>query len=196
MKKIILFVLVLFVLKTSFFAQQMPNDVIANDTCRLIDNYLSQITRDKNFSGELLIVKDGKKKFSKGYGWANKEQKISFTPSTLASMGSITKSFTAAAIMKLVEQEKISVNDNLKKFFPNVPADKADITIHQLLTHSSGFHEFLENDGGDYAVIKPEDFLKKAFAEPLSFAPGQKAMYTNVGMSILGIIIEKISGTD
>jgi CubicO group peptidase (beta-lactamase class C family) len=63
-----------------------------------------------------------------------------------------------------------------------------------LLTHSSGFHEFLENDGGDYAKIETEEFLKKAFSEPLAFKPGEKAVYTNVGMSILAIIIEEVSG--
>lgn len=170
--------------------------VAANDTCQKIDRYLDQLARDKNFSGALLIVKDGMKIFSKGYGWADRDRKIPFSSSTPASMGSITKAFTAAAIMKLVEMKKISVNDPLKKFFPDVPADKAGITIHQLLTHSSGFHEFLQDDGGDYAKVETTEFLKRAFAEPLAFLPGGKAVYTNVGMSILGIIIEAVSGTD
>ena len=172
------------------------NAEFSNDTCKLIDNYLTKITKEKNFSGGLLIVKDGKKIFSKGYGWADKDKKIPFTPSTLASIGSITKAFTATAIMKLVEQNKLSINDQLKKYFPNIPADKANITIHQLLTHSSGFHEFLKQDGGDYEKINTEEFLKRAFAEPLAFKPGEKAVYTNVGFSILGIIIEQVSGLD
>ena len=170
------------------------NVVITNDTCKKIDSYLSQLEKEKNFSGGLLIIKDGEKIFSKGYGWADRENKIPFTPSTLASMGSITKAFTAAAIIKLVEQGRLSVTDSLKKFFPDVPAGKANITIHQMLTHSSGFHEFLQNDGGDYEKIETEGFLKRAFTEPLAFKPGEKAVYTNVGMSVLGIIIEKVSG--
>ena len=170
--------------------------VAANDTCKKIDEYLLQLEKDKNFSGALLIIKDGHKIFSKGYGFADKENKIPFSPSTPASMGSITKAFTATAIMKLVEQGKISVSDPLKKFFPKVPVDKADITIHQMLTHSSGFHEFLQNDGGDYEKIETEAFLKRAFSEPLAFKPGEKAVYTNVGMSILGIIIEQVSGME
>ncbi len=169
---------------------------MSNDTCKLIDGYLTNLANGKNFSGGLLIVKDGKKIFSKGYGWADKERKIPFTPNTLASIGSITKAFTAAAIMKLVEQNKLSLNDKLKKYFPTVPADKADITIHQLLTHSSGFHEFLKQDAGDYEKINTDEFLKRAFAEPLAFTPGQKAVYTNVGFSILGVIIEKVTGLD
>ncbi|MBK6912666.1 MAG: serine hydrolase [Ignavibacteriales bacterium] len=170
--------------------------VISNDTCKLIDNYLTKLTNEKNFSGGLLIVKDGKKIFSKGYGWADKDKRILFTSSTLASIGSITKAFTAAAIMKLVEQNELSLDDQLKKYFPTIPEDKANITIHQLLTHSSGFHEFLKQDGGDYEKINTEEFLNRAFAEPLAFKPGEKAVYTNVGFSVLGIIIEQVSGLD
>jgi CubicO group peptidase (beta-lactamase class C family) len=172
------------------------NNTHANDNSVIIDNYLSKLAQEKNFSGGLLIIKDGKQLLSKGYGWADKDRKIPFSPSTLASMGSITKAFTATAIMKLVEQNKLSVEDKLGKFFPTVPSDKANITIHQLLTHSSGFHEFLKDDGGDYEIIKTEAFLKRAFSEPLAFKPGEKAVYTNVGMSVLAIIIEQVTGLD
>ncbi|HSN49240.1 MAG TPA: serine hydrolase [Flavobacterium sp.] len=204
MKKIILFSIVISLTtacsnnnnKTSNADNTTSNVVISNGTCKLIDNYLTKLTNEQNFSGGLLIVKDGKKIFSKGYGWADKDKKIQFTPSTLASIGSITKAFTATAIMKLVEQNKLSLDDQLKKYFPTIPADKANITIHQLLTHSSGFHEFLKQDGGDYEKINTAEFLKRAFAEPLAFKPGEKAVYTNVGFSILGIIIEQVSGLD
>ncbi len=182
--------------KTDNSNNKTSNEIISNDTCKLIDRYLTKLATEKNFSGGLLIVKDGKKIFSKGYGWANKDKKIPFTPATLASIGSITKAFTAAGIMKLVEQNKLSLDDQLKKYFQPIPADKANITIHQLLTHSSGFHEFLKDDGGDYGKINTQEFLKRAFAEPLAFKPGGKAVYTNVGFSILGIIIEQVSGLD
>lgn len=93
-----------------------PNEIIANnDSSKLINNYLSELAVKKNFSGGLLIIKNGIRIFSKGYGWANKENKIAFSPSTLASMGSITKAFTAAAIMKLQEQGEISLTDPFVK---------------------------------------------------------------------------------
>lgn len=190
MKKIFLFSLVIGLAACS------SNKKTSNDTCKAIDQYLTQLAGEKNFSGGLLILKDGKKIFSKGYGWADKEKKMPFTPGTLASIGSITKAFTATAVMKLAEQNKLSLDDQLKKYFPAIPTDKANITIHQLLTHSSGFHEFLQQDGGDYEKINTADFLKRAFAEPLAFKPGEKAVYTNVGFSILGIIIEQVSGLD
>jgi CubicO group peptidase (beta-lactamase class C family) len=182
--------------KTDNSGNTKSNIANTTDTFTSIDNYLTNLSITKNFSGGLLIVKDGKKVFCKGYGWADKEKKISFTPTTLASIGSITKAFTATSIMKLAEQNKLSLNDPLKKYFPGIPPDKANITIHQLLTHSSGFHEFLKEDGGDYEKIGTDEFLKRAFAEPLAFKPGAKAVYTNVGMSILGIIIEQVSGLD
>lgn len=202
--KIIFFVTIITGLTTACLSNNKSTDsehspeavVFNNDTCKLVDTYLTKLTNEKNFSGGLLIVKDGKKIFSKGYGWADKEKKIPFTPNTLASIGSITKAFTATAIMKLAEQNKLSLTDKLNKFFPTVPPDKENITIHQLLTHSSGFHEFLKQDGGDYEIINTQDFLTRAFAEPLAFRPGEKAAYTNVGYSILGIIIEQLSKLD
>ncbi len=195
MKSIIFILTILLTFDHLSFAENDKSEfVYQNDTCKKIDSYLSKLSVDKNFSGALLIVKDGRKIFSKGYGWANKEKKIPFTSGTLASMGSITKAFTASGIMKLVEQGKLSVNDSLIKFFPDAPADKSKITLHQLLTHSGGFAEFLQNDGGDYEKIETAEYLKRAFSEPLSFTPGEKAVYTNVGMSILAIIIEQVSG--
>ncbi len=173
-----------------------PQGFSNEERIKLIDEYLTKLSMERNYSGALLIVKDGKALLNKGYGWADKESKIPFTSNTIASIGSITKAFTAAAILKLEEQGKLSVNDPLKKYFPNIPADKAEITIHQLLTHSSGFVEFLEEDGGDYEIIKTDAYLKRAFDSKLQFKPGEKAIYTNVGMSILGIIIEQISGMD
>ncbi|MFZ1678652.1 MAG: serine hydrolase [Saprospiraceae bacterium] len=188
------FLVMLFV--ANIFSVPKDRIVTGNENIPLIDKYLTALSAEKNFSGGLLIVKDGQRVFSKGYGYANIEKKIPFTTSTLASIGSITKAFTATAIMKLVEENKIALDDPLWKYFRDVPKDKAGITIHQLLTHSSGFHEFLAKDGGDYEKINTEEFLKRAFSEPLAFTPGDKAVYTNVGFSILGIIIEKVSGVD
>ncbi|MEO7310496.1 MAG: serine hydrolase [Chitinophagaceae bacterium] len=164
-----------------------------NENTTLIDNYLEKKVKD-GFTGGLLIIKDGRPLLMKGYGFANREKQIQFTEKTLACMGSITKAYTATAILKLYEQGKLKLSDPLSNFFPNVPNDKAGITIHQLLTHSSGFREFLENDGGDYEVLPKEDFLKRAFAQPLAFVPGSKSVYTNVGMSVAAAIVEKVSG--
>lgn len=166
------------------------------DKVKLIDTYLSRLAQEKSFSGGVLVIQGTETLLKKGYGFANREKQIPFSPGTFASIGSITKLFTATAIMKLVEQGKVNVTDSLSKFFPSVPSDKKDITIHQLLTHSSGFVEFLDGDKGDYEIISTDVFLKRVFAQPLAFTPGSKAIYTNVGMSVLGIIIEHVTGMD
>lgn len=179
-----------------FVLAQAQKVVAPNDTAAKIDRYLTELAAEKSFSGGLLIIKDGRTFFSKGYGYADKNAGLLFTTSTLASIGSITKAFTATAILKLYQQGKISLTDKLKKFFPNIPQDKEAITIHQLLTHSGGFSEFVVSDGGDYEKIDGHAFLKRAFSQPLLFQPGTKAVYTNVGMSILTLILEKVSGMD
>lgn len=203
MKKIILLSIIIFLIAKKSNSQNTNknsnsfNSIVTDiNTGKLIDSYLTKLSTGKNFSGILLISKGGERIFSKAYGWADKEKRISFTTGTLVSIGSITKAFTAAAVMKLVEQNKLQTGDVLKKFFPKITGDKSNITIHQLLTHSSGFHEFLKQDGGDYEKIDKETFLKRAFEEPLAFKPGEKAVYTNVGMSMLGIIIEQVSGLE
>ncbi len=168
--------------------------IVSGNKAKLIDAHLSKLVTNQNFSGAIFVRDQGKLILAKGYGYANRENKIPFTPLTLCCIGSITKNFTAAFILKLYQEGKLKLDDKLSQYFDNVPKDKKDITIHQLLTHSSGFHEFLENDGGDYEKIETDQFLKRAFKEPLAFKPGSKAIYTNVGFTILAIIAEKISG--
>lgn len=161
-----------------------------------IDRYLTELSAERNFSGGLLIVHRGKKIFSKAYGWADKAKSLRFTPTTLASLGSMSKSFTATAIMKLVEEGRLSLDDNLGKFFPGIPNDKAGITIHQLLTHSSGLAEFLEGNPNDYAKIDKREFIERVYKEGLIFKPGTKGRYSNTGMSLLAVIVEEITKTD
>src|SRR4051812_2858866 len=113
MKRNLCLMFFMMMLFKGYNAWTAPQNVIANDTCIRIDEYLGTLNKEKGFSGALLIIKSGKKIFSKGYGWADKENKIPFTPQTIASIGSITKAFTATAIMKLVEQNKLSLDDSL-----------------------------------------------------------------------------------
>jgi CubicO group peptidase (beta-lactamase class C family) len=143
------------------------------------------------FRGSVLVAEQGKVLLEQGYGPADAEAGRKQTAQTVFSVGSVTKQFTAAGIMKLVEQRKLSVTDKLSKFFPEAPADKMNITVHQLLTHSSGFAGVL---GDDYDNLNSAAFMKLAFASPLNSIPGEGYEYSNVGYSILGILIEKVSG--
>ncbi|HYG52746.1 MAG TPA: serine hydrolase [Flavobacteriales bacterium] len=171
-------------------------DILIGNKALLIDQHLRKLEKENNFSGGLFISHNDSLIFCKGYGMANREAKISFSPATLCCIGSITKNFTAAGILALYRDGKLKLDNTLSDYFKNVPADKKNITIHQLLTHSAGFHEFLEKDKGDFEELPDQLFLKRAWSEPLAFKPGTKAVYTNVGMSIAALIIEKASGKE
>ncbi|HZV45709.1 MAG TPA: serine hydrolase domain-containing protein, partial [Saprospiraceae bacterium] len=161
---------------------------IPPDRWLMVDQYLSQ---QKEASGFFMVGSEGKILFEKGLGYANREQKIPFDDHTLYSIGSITKPFTATAILLLMEKGLVNVKDPITKYFKNVPDDKKEITLHQLLTHSSGLPGAI---GDDYEIISAEDFQKKTWDSPLLFGPGQGYAYSNVGYSLLGMIIEKVSG--
>lgn len=170
---------------TTCFAQKTA---IPEAHWALVDQYLQS---QKNFSGMVQLAQAGEVKFSKGYGFADREKQVSWSEKTLSTIGSITKSFTATAIMLLLEQGKLRVEDPVTKYFNQVPDDKKGITLHHLLTHSAGFPGVL---GDDYEAVAKEDFVKLAMETPLAFAPGTGYEYSNVGYSLLGIIVEQVSG--
>jgi CubicO group peptidase (beta-lactamase class C family) len=143
------------------------------------------------FTGSVLVEINGRKAISRGYGFRNAAQKLKNTPDTLFDIGSITKQFTAAAILKLEMQGKLSTDDKITKFFENVPPDKAGITLHQLLRHIAGFPSVV---GGDYDKIGREEFIDKLMQSPLKFEPGARFSYSNVGYSLLAMIVERVSG--
>lgn len=154
----------------------------------IIDEFLTQISQ-QGFSGSVL-VSDGINVFNKGYGLADRENKIEVDENTVFTVGSVTKQFTGAAILKLEMQGKLSVNETIDKYLKDVPADKKSITLHHLLTHSSGLPpEF----GGDYDVLERDGFLEKTWKTPLLSKPGEKYEYSNIGYSVLSAIIEIVS---
>lgn len=159
-----------------------------NPKFAVIDDFLSGLAQ-KGFSGGVL-VSDGKNVFNKCYGMADRENKIPCDENTVFETGSVTKQFTGAAILKLEMQGKLSVTDTIDKYLKGVPDDKRSITLHHLLTHSSGFPGEI---GGDYVPLERDAFLEKAFRTPLRSKPGDKYEYSNVGYSILSAIIEIVS---
>ena len=166
------------------------------DTFTKIDTYLSNGTAN-GFSGAILVIKEGELIINKGYGLANKDSKTLNGPNTIFDIGSNTKQFTATAILKLVELGKIKLTDPLSTFFKNLPIEKQNITVHQLLTHSAGFSESIGSDYSEFgklSEISQKDFFEKLFASTLLSEPGEKYSYSNTGYSILGRIIELASG--
>lgn len=146
-------------------------------------------------SASVLVAKDGNILYSGGVGLRNKTEKLPVTEETIFTTGSLTKQFTATAILKLQEGLKLSVNDSIYKFFEDVPKDKQNITIHQLLTHTSGIVGNLDY-GVDFVPISKEEFINQVYNSPLDFEPGKQYSYSNVGYSLLAMIIENISQSD
>ena len=160
-------------------------------TITKIKNYLEQ-SEKKGLTGALLIAKEGKVLLNEGFGYSDKSKKIKNTPTTVFDVGSVSKQFTAAAILKLEEQGKLKVEDLISTYFKDVPKDKQTITIHQLLTHTAGFiHDVGESD---FDMIPINEYFKRVLKSKLLFKPGEKHEYTNVGYSVLARIIELVSG--
>lgn len=151
-----------------------------------------QQAAEQGWSGSAIISKGGQVLVEKGYGFADRESRRAQSAETVFSVGSITKQFTAAAIMKLESMGKLDLNDPVSKYFQDAPADKSGITLQQLLTHTAGFPGAI---GDDYENVDAEQFARLAFSAPLIDPPGQQYEYSNVGYSLLGIIVEKVSGT-
>ena len=170
-------------------AQDRP--VVNGETGRTLDEYLSRLERF-GFTGGALAVRGKDVLLEKSYGLADRARRIPLTTESVYDLGSITKQFTAAAILTLEMQGKLAVTDLASKYFDGVPADKSTITLHHLLTHSSG----LESDFSptDYDPVGREEYVRRALQSELLFKPGDGYEYSNAGYSLLAAIVEKVSG--
>jgi CubicO group peptidase (beta-lactamase class C family) len=163
--------------------------VVQGEMGRQIDGYLTRL-EGYGFSGALIVAREGQIILEKGYGFADRERKLRVTPDTVFDIGSITKQFTATAILKLEAEGSLKVTDPIGKFFPGVPADKRAITLHHLLTHTAG----LASDfGGDYDPVPRDEIVRRALTRPLAFPVGEGFHYSNAGYSLLAAIVELVS---
>jgi CubicO group peptidase (beta-lactamase class C family) len=145
----------------------------------------------------LLIAKGAEVLFEKGYGFADIEHEVPVTPETVFRIGSITKQFTAAAIMKLREADKLTVESKLAALAPEFGFTGKPITVHQLLNHTSGIKSFTSLPHF-WETATHHSTHEEMFAlikdEPFDFEPGAKMLYNNSGYYLLGVIIEKVAG--
>jgi CubicO group peptidase (beta-lactamase class C family) len=149
------------------------------------------------FMGSVLVAKDGHVILSRGYGFANLEWEIPNTPDTRFRLGSISKQFTAACILKLEEQGKLHVTDLVKQYLPDAPPAWDKMTIHHVLSHTAGIPNFTAFP--DYRVLQVQPTtLEKTYGrfrdKPLEFEPGTSWKYSNSGYLLLSYLVEKISG--
>lgn len=146
----------------------------------------------------VIVVKDGKTVFRKAYGAADVAAKTPLTPGTVLRLGSITKQFTAVAILMLAEEGKLALNDPITRFFPDYPTQGKVITVEHLLTHTSGIVSYTGKSG--YVATMAKDLTVAQMIDgfrndPLEFEPGTQFRYNNSGYFLLGAIIERVSGT-
>lgn len=184
-----------FICSTFLFAQSTKND---KQIIQAIDNYLKKKIKITEPGISILAAKNGRIFYERGLGLANLELQVPLTPTTVFRIGSITKQFTAIAILQLVEQGKLSLTDSIQKYIVDFPSKKRTITIEHLLTHTSGIRDYLSLDHSDPFVLRRDftpkeviDFFKNA---PLDFEPGTEWGYSNSGYFLLGYVIELVSG--
>ncbi len=140
------------------------------------------------FMGSVLVAKRGKVIFKQSYGMADLEWGIPNSSTTKFNIASMTKQFTAAAVLLLEDRGKLKTDDSIRKYFPEAPASWDKITIYNLLTHTSG----ISDDAATYVPGTPDKMI--FHDKPLNFQPGEKWSYVNMGFLVLGYLIEKISG--
>jgi len=167
---------------------QLPTDA---QLATRVDEYMSRL-ETAGFSGGVLVVRDGQPLIMRSYGFANKERGIKADTNTVYSLGSITKQFTAAAILRLEELGKLHTSDSIARFFPDAPADKRGITLHQLLTHTAGFKS--DYSPTDYEATTRAEYVRRMFDAPLRTRPVTAFFYANSGYSMLAAIVEIASG--
>jgi len=164
------------------------SDIVRDDAGRRMDRYLES-AQHFGFSGAMLVADPRGIVLRKGYGPADARRRIA--PGMVFDMGSMTKQFTAAGILLLEAERRLATTDSLGRFFPQIPPDKRGITIHQLLTHTSGL---VEDFADDYAQMSRDSAVRAIFSRPLQSPPGREFHYSNAGFSLLAIIMEQVSG--
>lgn len=171
--------------------------IVEGDIARQIDNVFTASFKADEPGAAVIVVKDGKTVLRKGYGMADTEKKVPIQPGDVFRLGSMTKQFTAVAILMLEEEGKLSVKDEITRFIPDYPTQGKKITVEHLLTHTSGIKSYTDMMGfrsivnKDMKPLEVVDFFKN---EPMEFAPGERYAYNNSGYFLLGVIIEKVSG--
>jgi len=172
---------------------------IAQDHAAKIQEVLALAHKYRQFNGTALVAENGKVIYKGAFGPANIEWNIPNTPDTKFRLGSITKQFTATVILQLVEQGKIKLDAKLTDYLPEYRKDTGDkVTIHHLLTHTSGIPSYTSQSGFFENVsrnpYKVDEFVKKYASGDLEFEPGSKYTYNNSGYFLLGAIIERVTG--
>jgi CubicO group peptidase (beta-lactamase class C family) len=169
----------------------------AQQVAAKVDEYMNAAVKAEGFTGSILVARDGAPLASKGYGLANVELNVPNTPQTVFRLASLTKQFTAVAIMMLQERGKLNTGDSVCKYLDNCPAAWQPITIRHLLTHTSGIPNYTSFPDFAKTAMSPathESFIGRVKDKTLEFVPGEKFNYNNTGYYLLGVVVERAAG--
>jgi D-alanyl-D-alanine carboxypeptidase len=165
-----------------------------------VDDYVKSEMAKRHIPGaSVVVIRNGRVILASNYGQANIELSVPVTPDSVFKLASLTKPFTATAIMILVEERKISLDDRIAEYLPGLPSQWANVTIRQALSHTSGVTDYLQAPRWSWQSswrqdLTPEEFIKFASEAPPLFAPGEGIRYSNTGFYLLGMVIQKVSG--
>jgi CubicO group peptidase (beta-lactamase class C family) len=167
--------------------------MLARQSSRM--EHIAEFYRHRDgFMGTVAVARNSRIVFKKSYGYSNVEQQLPFTRGTRFPIGSLSKQFTAAAILLLQQNEKLKTSDPVAKFYNGAPAGWANIALHNLLTQTSGIPDFDFAEAVRHGPHPPQETIQKVIAPPLKFEPGTAYDYSNVNYVLLGMVIEKASG--
>ena len=162
------------------------------------DRIISSEFKAQEPGGVVLVTQKGKVIYGKAFGMANVELDVPMKEEMVFNIGSITKQFTAVAVLQLMERGKLSLQDEMTKYLPDYPVNGQKITIENLLTHTAGIPnsapEAVTALQGRRGLVSLQEIINTFKNRPLDFAPGAKWSYSNNGYMLLGAIIEKVSG--
>jgi CubicO group peptidase (beta-lactamase class C family) len=176
-----------------------PRQTDKDEIGRQVDRIFAQWDRPASPGCALVVVRDGAIVYKRGYGMANLEHSIPMSPTSVMDTASVSKQFTAMCIAMLAEQGGISLNDDIRKYLPEIPAYQNPITISHLIHHTSGLRDYLTlmsiagmRDDDYYTDAEVLDLLARQ--KELNFKPGEQFLYSNSGYFLLGQIVKRVSG--
>ncbi len=182
-------------LSVAVFAQPGADDTLSAQ----VDEVVRAQMREQNIPGvSLAVMRGGKIIKASGYGLANIELNVPMEPHMVFHSGSLAKAFTATAVMMLVEEGKIGLDDKISRYLPESPAMWNEVTIRRLLTHTSGIRDYFGEDGDElfdfHQNFTEDELVRKFAAQTMRFPPGEKWSYCNAGYIILGVVIHRVAG--
>lgn len=196
-KAIVLVMMILSALQCALAQSSAASPSSGPQVTARINEYMRAAVKSDDYSGAILVARNGEPIISQGYGMANLELDVPNTPQTVFSIGTFTAKFTMMAVMMLQERGKLNLNDSICRYLPDCPSVWRPVTIRHLITHTSGIQNFISFPDFEQTMALPTTqamMLERLKSRPLEFAPGEKFNSSLSGYYLLGVIVERASG--